>query len=261
MMLRSTARVAVAALRSGSKGAVFGNKAVSPRGALLSGAEALVLSGMGSRRLSFSGGRGSDPKQPMNPTKLLHDVMACTDVRGILGMVQQHGKNFESGHVGVAWGKMTQMPSGEGGGDEAELLKLLQVLTSAKMHEWEGPQLGNVVHSIATLCSGGRMVVGEKLGRELQARARETSGEMMPQDLAMFSYGLASMSIKIDVGVVLAMQRRALDTAFDFSPQEIAMFMLALEMMETTAEPGMLAALQVRRETPESEGSFAYGIA
>jgi len=205
-------RNAIAALRSGAKAPGVGSRAASPllpRGRPVfaqttavpaqllpwraRATDALALSAMGlgahsggggvSRRLTTSSDGPSEgvAKASKSPKKLLGDIMECSDARGLLGLVQKHGPSFKAGHVGVAWGKMTDIPSAEGRGDEGEVLKQLQVMTRAILPEWGGPEIATVVHSMARLQGSGRMTLGDALGGELQARARATARDFTPQ--------------------------------------------------------------------------------
>ena len=274
-------RNAIAALRSGAKASGVGSKAASPRGALLPrgrplfalttvvpaqllpwrarATDARVLSAMGLgmhsggggvlRRLTVPSGGSSEveAQASKSPKRLLSEIMACTDAQGLLGLVQKHGQSFKGGHVGVAWGKMTEIPEAEETGDEVEVLKQLQVLTRAIISEWQGPQIATVVHSMARLQGSGRMKLGDELGGELQARAKATVGDFPPQAVAMLMYGLATMGTSMDAGLVEAMQARAKAKAGGFTPQELAILLHSLEKMGIkNPEPGLLEAMQQR---------------
>ncbi|KAJ1496409.1 hypothetical protein T484DRAFT_1923434 [Baffinella frigidus] len=323
----TAARMAVAALSSISRGAVFGSRAAIPRGALLPGrprggssgyqgkkpavaggehcsglrpacaltvvpphllawlslgggvrsagarvgTDALVPSAKGpgkrsgwggvSRPLTVSSGGanvgGGDSGEASNePATLVSDIMECTDARGLLKLVQQHGQSFESGHVGVTWGKLSEMPKNtEMGVDEGVAIQLLQVLTRAKLPEWGAPQISDVFHCMVVLHGKGRMVIDGELAGELQARVTATAGDFEPVEVGMLMFGLVTMGITPDAGLLEAMQGRATATAGDFTPPDITMLLHALVKVGAKPEPGLLEAMQGRAR--ETAGDFS----
>jgi len=141
------------------------------------------------------------------------EIMRCTDARGLLELVQQHGQSFKSIHVSAAWGQLSTMQSAGGGGDEGVVLQQLQVLTRAKMLEMGARGVANVVHSMARLHGSGRLSVDDDLVGELQARAKARAGDFKPQDVSGLMLALAKMGVKPDAGLVEAMQARATERA------------------------------------------------
>jgi len=139
---------------------------------------------------------------------LTMEITRCTDARGLLGLVQQHGQSFNAIHVSAAWGKVAKMPGAGQRGEEGLVLQLLQVLTRAKMQEMGARAVANVALSMAMLHVIGRMVVDDELVGELQGRARETAGDFNPQHVLMLMSALAKMGITPDAGLVEAMQAR-----------------------------------------------------
>ncbi|KAJ1472846.1 hypothetical protein T484DRAFT_1838762, partial [Baffinella frigidus] len=188
----------------------------------------------GSSKGGSSGGRGEASSSA--PARLNREITQCRDVRGLLGLVKQHGASFDYIHVGSTWVTLVKMRS-VGKEDAGEVIQLLQVLTRDRVAKMGAQAVANILHSMATLNASGRMGVDDELAGELLARAKAMAGDFIPQAVTNLMWALATMGIENpDAGLVKMMQRRARMTAGDFIPQNVANLMWAFAKMGITPD-------------------------
>ncbi|KAJ1482703.1 hypothetical protein T484DRAFT_1803215, partial [Baffinella frigidus] len=131
------------------------------------------------------GGRESSRPPAINPRELTSWIKQCTDVGGLLELLERHGPSFNYIHVGAAWGTaVAKMRSGGGRGADGVVLQRLQVLTRATVQKMGTRQVSNVVYSMAKLNASGRMDVENELVAVLLRRAKVMVGDFNPQAVA-----------------------------------------------------------------------------
>ncbi|KAJ1470553.1 hypothetical protein T484DRAFT_1847477 [Baffinella frigidus] len=253
-MLGSARRKAAAALRAVSKGSGFGSRAAHPRGALLlpgrpgehAPSYALALAVVPSQVLpwlSLLGGGGARPAAPRAGTDALASIAMgrgfcsggggvsrqltgieqqqltksfrlCTDGKGLLELVEQHGESFNVLHISAAWAALATLRGGGGTGDEGVVLQRIQVMTRATLQEMGARVVGNVVHAMSKLQANLRQGVDAELVGELQARAAAVAGDFEPKHVSNFLWSLSRMGVKQpDAHLLEAMQNRAKQAA------------------------------------------------
>ena len=227
------------------------------------GLDARVCRGDVSRRLAGSragGGRGIPTKE------LTALIKGCEDAAGLLTLVEEHGHGFDFIHVGAAWSSLARM-RGAGARGAEDVVKLLQVLTTANIQQMGARAVANIVHSMTTLHQSRKMVADDELVGKLMARALATARDFNPQGVANFVWALATMGTEADPRLLEAMQGRATATARDFNPQDVANFVWALATMGVKADPRLLEAMQARATAtasdfkPQEVANFVWALA
>jgi len=69
-------------------------------------------------------------------------------------------------------------------------------------------------------------------------------GDFTPEELANLAWALATLGVKPDAGLLVAMQQRAKETAGDFKPQDGTKLMLALTTLGARVDAGLLQVMQ-----------------
>jgi hypothetical protein len=183
---------------------------ITPDAVLVEAMQARATAPVDEGIAALGGSRSEADKS--NSRKLTTEIRDCTDARGLLRLVQQHGRSFNAIHVSDAWGNVTSMPSG---GDEDLVMQELQVLTRARMYEMGAREVFNVTLSMARLHESGRMGVDDELVGELQARATAAAGSFKSNDASNFMMALEKMGITPDAALVEAMPARAVQPVDD----------------------------------------------
>ncbi|KAJ1468831.1 hypothetical protein T484DRAFT_2229699, partial [Baffinella frigidus] len=120
-------------------------------------------------------------------------IVDCTDGKGLLGLVEQHGESFTALHISSAWGALWKLREWDGTGDEGAVLQRLQAMARAKMQEMRGRELSNVARSMAKLMESGRTGGDAELVRELKVCALAVAGDFKPRSIQTLMQAIATM--------------------------------------------------------------------
>ena len=191
------------------------------------------------------GGNDDSIAVEFEPRQLTKDIYKCTDAKGLLGVVEQHGASFNVMHVSAALSKLARVRGADSTGDDGLLLQRLRVMVKAKMQETGSREVASILRSMAKL--SGRKSVDDELVGELKARAMAMAGDFEPKEVANLMQALQEMGITDpDAGLLEAMQARAAATAGDFKPTEVANLHGALAKMGIKPDAGLAAAMKAR---------------
>jgi len=279
MMSRSAARMAVAALRSGATGAVFGSRAASPRGALLPGRTGAGSPGNQQETRAVGGEHCSGLRAAFAldavPAQLLPLLSLGGGARSVGARVGAEALVLSGMGLGTrsGWGGVSRPltvsggVSSEGGGEASKTPHQLTMeitrctdarglLGLVQQHD----QSFDTIHVSAAWGKVAKMPGAGQRGEEglvlqlLQVLTRAKMQELGARELANVAFSMAMLNgsgrMVVDDELVGELQARATATAGDFEPQGVSMLMLALAKMGIkNPDAGLVEAMQARATT------------
>jgi hypothetical protein len=146
---------------------------------------------------------------------LTSDIKGCRELGELERILHEHRGVLNHIHVIAAWGCLAKIGA-DRGGDVRDAAAVLQDLTREVLGFVGGRGIAHAMHSMAKLSGlGVRVDVG--LLEAMQRRATVTADEFTPLAVSSLLCTLTSMKARADRGLLEAMQRRATVAVAEFN--------------------------------------------